>query len=113
MVGRTAKAPITLPGGEIMPYMSARRRHEIMDVAFQMCGGVERLVHEMNRNTEGYWAGVNLWGKGLPRAVATDHSINTKSVEDLWDKLDAREADKKAVSAPIIEGSFTDVPVED
>lgn len=116
MVGRSSRPhlPIILPGGDMLPHMSARRRHEIMDTAFEMVGGVERLAHEMNKNTEGYWAGMQLWAKGLPRAVATEHSVNTDSVEKFWDKLDAREKEKKDANAPaVVEAEFTDVTPED
>jgi hypothetical protein len=88
----------------MLPHMSARRRHEILDTAFEMCGGVERLVHETNRNPESYWEMMKLWGKGLPRAVATEHSVGA-DVENLLDKLDRAE-NAKVISgtATIIEG---------
>lgn len=99
------KLPIALPGGHLMPHMSARRRHEIVDTAFEMLGGVERLVHEADRTPESYWEFAKLWGKGLPRAVATEHSA-TKDVEDLLDRLD------KADQAKTIDGEFTEVVQE-
>lgn len=94
------KLPIALPGGTMMPHLSARRRHEIVDIAFEMVGGVERLVHEANRNPDAYWELMKLWGKGLPRAVATEHNLG-KGVEELLDQLDAAE------SATVINGKVT------
>lgn len=96
------KLPLVLPGGQLMPHMSARRRHEIMDTVFEMTGGVERLVHEVNRDRESYWDFMKLWGKGLPRAVATEHST-TPDVENLLDKLDRME------NAKVINGEATEV----
>jgi hypothetical protein len=92
-----------MPSGNMVPFLSARRRHEIMDTAFELTGGVQRLVHEMNRDTEGYWKGMSLWSKGLPRAATTEHTAGT-GVEDLLDRLD--RADK----AKTINGDFTEVP---
>jgi hypothetical protein len=77
----------------MLPYMSSRRRHEVMDVAFEMTGGVERLAHEMNRSTEGYWEGMKLWAKGLPRIANTEVSVS-EGVESLLDKLDQAEREK-------------------
>lgn len=86
-----SKVPITLPGGALMPHLSARRRHEVCDTVFEMLGGTERLHHEANRDRESYWEFMKLWQKGLPRAVATEHSANTDSMEKLLDRLDERE----------------------
>lgn len=86
------KFPLTLPGGQLMPHMSARRRHEICDTVFEMLGGVERMHHEANRDPEAYWEFMTkLWGKGLPRAVATEHSVNNESIEDMLKKLEQHE----------------------
>lgn len=85
--------PSSLPGGEMLPHMSSRRRHEVCDVVFEMVGGVERLAHEADRDRESYWEFMKLWSKGLPRAVATEHSVS-EGVETLLDKLDAAERAK-------------------
>lgn len=85
--------PIALPGGELLPHMSARRRHEICDTVFEMIGGVDRLAHEADRDQESYWEFMKLWSKGLPRAVATEHSVSD-GVETLLDKLDQAERAK-------------------
>src|ERR1700687_2870159 len=92
--------PTSLPGGMMLPHMSARRRHEVCDVVFEMLGGTERLHHEANRDRDAYWEFMKLWSKGLPRAVATEHSVG-EGVEALLDKLDAAE------NAKTIDGVFT------
>lgn len=101
MSDRDPKLPLALPGGHLMPHMSARRRHEICDTVFEMLGGVERLHHEANRDRESYWAFMKLWQKGLPRAVATEHSVNKDSVEEMLKKLD------RAENAQLINGTAT------
>lgn len=89
----TPKLPLALPGGQLMPHMSARRRHEVMDTVFEMLGGTERLHHEANRNSDSYWEFMKMWSKGLPRAVATEHSVNNESVDELLKRLEAKERD--------------------
>lgn len=98
------KLPIALPGGQLMPHMSARRRHEICDTVFEMLGGVERLAHEAGRNNETYMEFMTkLWAKGLPRAVATEHSVNNESIEDALKRLDQAE------NASVINGTASRV----
>jgi hypothetical protein len=94
---------MTLPGGALMPHLSARRRHEICDTVFEMLGGVERLHHEANRDREAYWDFMKLWSKGLPRAVATEHSVSENSVEAMLEKLD------RAQNAKTINGTAQDI----
>jgi len=90
------------PAGGLVPFMSARRRHEICDVVFENLGGAQRLEHEANRDQESFWKFMSLWAKGLPRAATTEHTAST-GVEDLLDRLD--RADK----AKTINGEFTEV----
>lgn len=92
------KPPMMLPGGSLMPHMSARRRHEICDTVFEMLGGTERLHHEANRDNESYWKFMGMWQKGLPRAVATEHSTS-EDVEKLLEKLDRAESAKDITDA--------------
>lgn len=94
--------PTSLPGGLLLPFMSARRRHEICDAVFESLGGVERLTHEADKNSEAYWEFIKLWSKGLPRAVATEHSVS-EGLEDMLERLD------RAERARTIEGEFTEV----
>jgi hypothetical protein len=96
------KFPLTLPGGQLLPFMSARRRHEIVDTVFEMAGGVERLAHVVNKSDENFFEfAKTLWAKGLPRAVATEHNVS-ESVEDLLTKLDRAE-NAKTINANVID----------
>lgn len=114
-MSESPKFPMTLPGGQLMPHMSARRRHEICDTVFEMLGGVERLRHEANRDRESYWGFMKLWSRGLPRAVATEHSVNNESVEELLKKLDQHGAAQtiNGSSRVIDESNVTDVEDQD
>ena len=94
----TPKPPSVTPSGMLVPFMSARRRHEICDIVFEMIGGVQRLAHEAERDPKWFYG--SLWVKGLPRAVSTEHTVDN-GVESLLDKLDA------AANAKTIEGSYT------
>lgn len=86
------KFPITLAGGQLMPFMDARARADMARTVMEMLGGAERLYHESNRDPESYkWFVEKVWAKGLPRAIATEHSVNAESVEDLYKRLDAAE----------------------
>jgi hypothetical protein len=85
--------------------MSARRRHEIMDTVFEMTGGVERLVHQVNKDDASYWEFLKLWGKGLPRVAAVEHGA-TVGVETLLEKLDELD---RSDNAKVIEGNVIDI----
>lgn len=94
---------MTTAAGQLVPFMSARRRHEILDIVFENLGGTQRLEHEAGRDSDSFWKFMGLWGKGLPRAMSTEHNVGG-GVEDLLDKLD------RAANAKTIDGNFTEVP---
>lgn len=99
--GMSTKLPTALPGGQLMPYMSARRRSEIVDTVFEQVGGVERLVAWAER-PENYGEFVTkVWGKGLPRAVSNEHTLGG-GVEDMLEQLD------RAEKATVINGTLID-----
>lgn len=96
--------PTSLPGCDLMPYVSAKRRNQIVDTLFEMLGGVERMQAWAENNYGDFMA---IWAKGLPRNAATEHSLNTDSIENLLAKLD------KAENAQLIDGECTVVNPED
>ncbi len=89
--------PTSLPGGDLLPFMSAKRRNQICDTVFEMLGGVERLHDEADKNP--VWFYEKLWSKGLPRVGGTEVSVS-EGVETLLEQLD------KAEAAKTIEGIF-------
>jgi hypothetical protein len=101
------RLPIVSAAGDMLPYLSASRRRRALDSVFEVIGGEERLAHEAGRSADAYWNFIKLWAKG-PLAVTqnkTEHSVDTKSVEDLWAKLDAR----KKAAGRIHDDSIIDV----
>lgn len=103
LMSKPPALPLTLPGGEMLPHMSSRRRHEVCDIVFEMGGGVDRLAHIVNKSDENFLDFVkNLWAKGLPRAVAMEHNVS-EGVESLLDKLD------RAENAKTIDGEAKEV----
>ena len=102
--------PTTLPGGVMVPFLSARRRHEIADIVFENLGGVERLTHESDRSPAAYWEFIkSVWSRGLPKAVSTEHSV-ADGVESLLERLDHME---RAAGATVIENVTDAVEVSD
>lgn len=94
--------PTVGPAGGLVPFLSARRRHEICDIVFENLGGTQRLEHEANRDSDSFWKFMGLWSKGLPRALSTQHSADA-GLEALLDKLD------KGENAKVINGDFVEV----
>lgn len=112
MSQRPPGLPTVTSAGDMLPYMSAARRRRALDTVFEMVGGEERMAHEATKSSEGYWNFAKLWAKG-PLPVTqnnTEHSVNTKSVESLWEKLDARK--KAAAEGRIHDDSIIDVVAE-
>lgn len=97
--------PSSLPGSELMPYMTARRRNGICDQVFEMIGDIEALADWARQNRGEFYT--KLWGKGLPSQTAVEHSIDKESVESFWDRVEAAE------KAKVIEGSATEVAKTD
>ena len=87
---------LALPGGHLMAHMRANRIQQIFDIAFEQSGGVERLVHEMNRSPEGYWEGVKQYVKTMPKTAMTEshHQVDV-SIEGMWDRVAKRLEDRK------------------
>lgn len=112
MSQRPPPLPTVTLAGDMLPYMSAARRRRALDTVFEMVGGEERLAHEATKNSEGYWNFAKLWAKG-PLPVTqnnTAHSVDAKSVESLWAKLDARK--EAAAEGRIHDDSIIDVTPE-
>ena len=84
--------PTSLPGGALMPHMSARRRQEVVDAVFYESGDFQRLVAFTNASDENYQFFLqHLWGKGLPKVSSAEVNVSSEGIEDLISKLDAGE----------------------
>ena len=115
-MSRAPALPVAMPGGDLLPHMSARRRRQAIDNIYAMVGGEERTVHEIDRDKTGaaYWRFFDAWARGAGRPLSVEHTMNTDSVEALWEKIDAREQDKagQVIEFTAREVSATDAEVE-
>lgn len=75
--------PTALPGGALVPFMNARRFAEISSTVFEMCGGVERLAHEADKDFK--WFMEKVYVKAQPRNINMEQS--TTGIEELLDKV--------------------------
>ena len=95
--------PTSLPGGELMPHMSARLRTATIDALFEATGGFERAKAWIEKSDENYGEFfTKIWAKGAAKAVSHELGMS-EGVESLLDKLDAAER------AQTIEGSFKEI----
>lgn len=94
--------PATAGAAGLIPYLSARKRHEAMDTWFVLSGGMERLVHVTDKSDENYLEVLKIWAKGLPRVASVEHNPGA-GMEALLDRLD------KGESAEVINGEYTEV----
>lgn len=86
--------PTVLPGGYLLPHMSARLRTQIMDTLFQITGGVERAQAWIEKSDENYGEFFKMWAKGQARQTAVEHNVGP-SVEQMIDRLDERDRKKQ------------------
>ena len=79
-----------MPGGPLMPHMSARLRTETMDALFVGAGGFDRALAWINASDDNYAEFFKMWGRGAVRSTNVELSAD-ESVEALLSKLDAGE----------------------
>lgn len=95
-MSKPAQLPTSLPGGLMLPHLSARMRTQIIDTVFEMNGGVERFHAWTEKSDENYGEFLKMWAKGASKAVSTEHSVSD-GVEALLEKLDEQERFANAV----------------
>lgn len=82
--------PVALPGGAMLPHLSARMRTQTVDTVFQMVGGTDRLAAWAGR-PENYGDFVTkVWAKGMAKPLSVELT-DTDSLEGLLAKLDQGE----------------------
>jgi hypothetical protein len=97
-----SRIPVPLADGSLTPYMSARRRMEIHDIAFENIGGVEAYSDWARSNKTEFY---RQWSRGAVRATHLEVSAD-EGVEALLARLDAGE------HARVIDGTATVVEDE-
>jgi len=86
------KLPMQLPGGDLMPYMSAVYRQSIVDGIFERVGGFERMAAWVEKNDDNYGEFlIKIWAKGAIRSTQVENLTPPTAIEDLLAKLDAGE----------------------
>lgn len=94
--------PTSLPGGELMPHMSAKLRTSVVDAVFEATGGFERMADWANKPDNYGEFITKVWAKGVAKPVSHELTMSD-GVESLLDKLDQEER------AKTIEGSFKEI----
>jgi hypothetical protein len=85
--------PVALPGGSLLPHMSARLRTETIDALFVGAGGFEKALAWIEANDDNYAEFFKIWAKGAARSTNVEVGISD-GVESLLEKLDAAERAK-------------------
>ena len=98
---RPWRLPSSAPGGDMMPYMSARRRTATIDALFEASGGFERAKAWIESSNDAYSEFFKIWAKGAVRTSGVEHTAS-ESLEDMLAKLDAG-AHAKVVEGEVIE----------
>lgn len=90
-MAKPSQLPVALPGGDILPHMSARMRTRTIDALFEATGGFDRAVAWIESSDEAYGEFfTKVWAKGAAKVSNTEITAS-ESVEDLLAKLDAAE----------------------
>jgi len=84
------QVPSTLPGGDLLPHMSARLRTATIDALFEASGGFERARAFIEKSDEHYMEFFKIWAKGAARTTNVEHNVGD-SVDALIKQLDKAE----------------------
>lgn len=87
-----SKMPVPVPGGSLLPHMSARARTQTVDALFEGCGGYDRALQWIEADDENYGKFfVHIWAKGVERPVHMEHGMDD-GMEAALARLDTRPA---------------------
>jgi hypothetical protein len=94
-----------MPGGEMLPHMSARMRTQTIDALFVGSGGFDRALAWIESSDEAYTEFFKIWAKGAVRPTAVEHSMGA-GVEEALKKLDEaeRRSDIVDVTPQVVDG---------
>lgn len=96
--------PSVLPGGALMPHMSARQRTQVIDALFEATGGFEKAQAWIEKSDDNYAEFFKIWAKGAQRATSVEVSANG----DLADIIKRLDEEDRMKAATVIEGTVTD-----
>lgn len=82
------KLPLAMPGGEMVPHMSARARTQMVDALFEASGGFQKALDWIEKSDENYGEFLTkIWAKGVAKATVVEHGLGD-GVEALLAQLD-------------------------
>lgn len=84
--------PAALPGGALLPYMSAQRFNQLAWTTFEAIGGFERLAHEADKDFK--WFMEKVFVKAQPKNLNVDATSST-GIEGLLAK--AKQAQEEGI----------------
>jgi hypothetical protein len=82
--------PVAMPGGQLIPHMSAQRRTQMMDALFEGAGGFDRALAWIEADDANYKEFFRMWARGAVKSMNVEAST-PDSVEALLARLDAGE----------------------
>ena len=83
--------PVALPGGEMLPHLSARMRTRTIDALFEASGGFDRALAWIETSDENFGEFfTKVWAKGAAKPMSVEHTAS-EGVEALLEKLDQAE----------------------
>lgn len=85
--------PVAMPGGSLLPHMSARLRTETIDAVFHNIGGPEAMTAWAESNNENRTKFYEMWSRGAVRSSNVEVGVSD-GVEALLEKLDRAESAK-------------------
>lgn len=108
-VANWSNMPVPVPGGSLLPHMSARARTQTVDALFKGCGGYDRALQWIEANDDNYGKFfVNIWAKGVERVAHVEHGMDD-GMEAALARLDARAP---ADPTQAIDAEFSTLPAD-
>lgn len=101
--------PTSLPGGSLLPHMSARLRTETIDALFVGLGGYEKAKAFFQKNDDNYLEFVKIWAKGAARSSNVEVTAS-EGIESMLKRLDERD---RARELTIIDSTAETVVVDE
>lgn len=84
------RLPTSLPGGDMLPYMSARHRTATIDALYEASGGFSRALAWIEESSDNYGEFFKIYAKGQARPTMIEHTASD-GLEDILARLDAGE----------------------
>lgn len=97
--------PSVIPGGALIPHMSARHRTQLVDALFEAVGGFERAKAHIEASEDNYHDFFMAWMKGQAKAINTEHTAS----DDLSNLIKRLDQEDRMSNATVIDGTVTEI----